>query len=184
MDENANGATSAPFHPNPYLASGPRRNPSDMRVQSGYPIWNLIDGWMGVGYDDEAMIRDYKLDPAEWAAAKQYYLDHKPMIDARIIAHHHESPARRRRAADALGRGVLRVGRAGQRPDGSGWDARIVAALLVDEGIGRDLVQALVAQGFVAHHWLEFGPKGSHDSLVFAEARRRGLTVFRGHFLT
>ena len=53
-----------------------------------------------------------------------------------------------------------------------------MASLLVDEGIGRDLAQALVAEGFVAYHWLECGPKGAHDSLVFAEAQRRGLTIF------
>lgn len=53
-----------------------------------------------------------------------------------------------------------------------------MAALLVDEGIGRDLVAALVAQGFTAHHWLEFGSKGINDSLVFLEAQRQRLTVF------
>ena len=53
-----------------------------------------------------------------------------------------------------------------------------MASLLVDEGIGQDLVQILVAQGFVAHHWLEFGPKGANDSLVFLEAQRRKLTIF------
>jgi hypothetical protein len=61
-----------------------------------------------------------------------------------------------------------------------------MASLLVDEGIGRDLVQALISQGFVAHHWLEFGPKGAHDSLVFAEAQQRALTIFthnRGDYL-
>lgn len=53
-----------------------------------------------------------------------------------------------------------------------------MARLLVDEGIGRNLVATLVAQGFTAHHWLEFGPKHTHDSLVFLEAQRRSLTVF------
>ncbi|MGH2517406.1 MAG: DUF5615 family PIN-like protein [Ktedonobacterales bacterium] len=48
----------------------------------------------------------------------------------------------------------------------------------MDEGIGRNLVVALVAQGFTAHHWLEFGAKHTHDSLVFLEAQRRGLTLF------
>lgn len=53
-----------------------------------------------------------------------------------------------------------------------------MAALLVDEGISRDLVQQLVGQGLSAIHWLDIGSKGTHDSLVFWEAQRRGLTVF------
>src|SRR5262249_1519275 len=53
-----------------------------------------------------------------------------------------------------------------------------MAQLLVDEGIGRNLVATLVAQGFTAHHWLEFGPKHGHDSLIFLEAQRRSLTIF------
>ena len=53
-----------------------------------------------------------------------------------------------------------------------------MAALLVDEGIGRDLVQTLVAQGLPAYHWLQFGPKGANDSLVFLEAQQRSLTIF------
>ncbi len=50
--------------------------------------------------------------------------------------------------------------------------------LLVDEGIGRDLVQALVAEGFVAIHWLDIGPKGASDSLAFFQAQQRGLALF------
>jgi predicted nuclease of predicted toxin-antitoxin system len=53
-----------------------------------------------------------------------------------------------------------------------------MARLLVDEGIRRHLVAALVAQGYEARHWLEVGPKGAHDSLVFWEAQRLGLTLF------
>lgn len=53
-----------------------------------------------------------------------------------------------------------------------------MAALLVDEGIGRDLVQRLVAQGFPAIHWLDIGRKTAHDSVVFFEAQQRHLTVF------
>jgi hypothetical protein len=56
-----------------------------------------------------------------------------------------------------------------------------MAELLVDEGIGRDLVQALRAQGFRAFHAFEFLPKGASDALVFLEAQRRGLTVFTGN---
>jgi len=46
----------------------------DVRVQSGYPLWNLVDAWMGAGYEDDVLTHAYHLDPAEWAAAKQYYL--------------------------------------------------------------------------------------------------------------
>jgi Domain of unknown function (DUF5615) len=53
-----------------------------------------------------------------------------------------------------------------------------MAALLVDEGISRDLVQQLVGQGFSVIHWLAIGPKGTHDSLVFLAAQHRSLTVF------
>jgi hypothetical protein len=69
----------------PYLLSGAERTPSDMRVTSGYPIWNLAAAWIAANYADEAVIEGYHLDPREWAAAKAYYLDHKPIIDARII---------------------------------------------------------------------------------------------------
>jgi uncharacterized protein (DUF433 family) len=69
----------------PHLFSGSKGTVDDVRVQSGFPVWNLVDAWIANGYDDEAIIRAYQLDPAEWAAAKQYYLDHKPIIDARII---------------------------------------------------------------------------------------------------
>ena len=69
----------------PHLFSGAKGTVDDVRVQSGYPVWNLVDAWIASRYDDEAIVRDYPLDPAEWAAAKQYYLDHKPIFDARII---------------------------------------------------------------------------------------------------
>jgi hypothetical protein len=70
----------------PHLLSGARGTVDDVRVQSGYPLWNLVDAWIATGQDDEAVVREYHLDPAEWAAAKRYYLDHKLIIDARIIA--------------------------------------------------------------------------------------------------
>jgi hypothetical protein len=60
-----------------------------------------------------------------------------------------------------------------------------MADLLIDEGIGRHFADALRAQGFRAHHALEFFPKGAHDQLVFLEAQRRGPTVFtwnHGHY--
>lgn len=69
----------------PHLFSGSKGTVDDVRVQSGYPVWNLVDAWIATGYDDDAIIHDYQLDPVEWAAAKRYYLDHKPIIDARII---------------------------------------------------------------------------------------------------
>jgi hypothetical protein len=70
---------------NPHLLHGADRRASEMHVQSGYPIWNLIGDWIAQQRNDEAVIQDYHLDPAEWAAAKQYYLDHKAVIDARLI---------------------------------------------------------------------------------------------------
>lgn len=53
-----------------------------------------------------------------------------------------------------------------------------MAELLIDEGISRDLVLRLRAQGFRIFHALEFLPKGAHDHLVFLEAQQRGLTIF------
>jgi hypothetical protein len=61
-----------------------------------------------------------------------------------------------------------------------------VTALLVDEGISRDLVAAVIGQGYLAAHALDIGPKGQHDALLFFEAQRRHLTMFtlnRGHFV-
>jgi hypothetical protein len=69
----------------PYLEPGPSGTASDMRVASGYPIWNLIDAWIATGYVDAEVIAAYDLDPHEWAAAKQYYLDHKAVFDAQLI---------------------------------------------------------------------------------------------------
>jgi uncharacterized protein (DUF433 family) len=55
-------------------------------VQTGYSVWNLIAAWMASNYDDEQVLEDYSDMPREeWEAAKQYYLDHKLLIDARII---------------------------------------------------------------------------------------------------
>lgn len=53
-----------------------------------------------------------------------------------------------------------------------------MAQLLVDEGIGRNLVQDLVAQGFVVFHAIDLGLKGMHDARIFLEAQRRNLTIF------
>jgi Domain of unknown function (DUF5615) len=53
-----------------------------------------------------------------------------------------------------------------------------MAELLIDEGIGQDLVRRLRAQGLRIFHTLEFLPKGASDSLVFLEAQQRRLTVF------
>lgn len=51
---------------------------------------------------------------------------------------------------------------------------------------GKPVGAPLVAQGYVAHHWLEFGPKHSHDAEVFLVAQQRNFTIFtlnRGDFL-
>jgi|GEM_PF-6118212 len=58
-----------------------------------------------------------------------------------------------------------------------------MASLLVDEGIGRDLLQALVAQSYQAIHWLDSGHKGAHDALVFLAAQQRSLTIFTHNLL-
>jgi uncharacterized protein (DUF433 family) len=71
----------------PHLFSGAKGTVDDVRVQTGYPIWNLVDAWMGANYDDNVVLEAYSDMPREeWEAAKRYYLDHKPIIDARIIA--------------------------------------------------------------------------------------------------
>ncbi|HEX6123445.1 MAG TPA: hypothetical protein VFY89_09800 [Ktedonobacterales bacterium] len=69
----------------PHLLISDRGTVDDVRVQSGYPIWNLVGDWMGHHYDDDAVVADYGISREEWAAAKQYYLDHKIFFDARII---------------------------------------------------------------------------------------------------
>ncbi|MBA2679027.1 MAG: DUF5615 family PIN-like protein [Ktedonobacteraceae bacterium] len=53
-----------------------------------------------------------------------------------------------------------------------------MAALYVDEGISRQLVIDLVAQGFVIVHALDLGPKGRHDTVLFREAQQRQTTIF------
>lgn len=70
---------------NNFLTYGSDHRASDAHVRSGYPIWNLIAAWIAAQYNDAAVIAAYELDPNEWAAAKQYYLDHRAVIDARII---------------------------------------------------------------------------------------------------
>ena len=81
----ASGTTPGKKPLGPHLFSGAKGTVDDVRVQSGYPLWNLMDAWIATGHDDDAIIREYHLDLAEWEAAKAYYLDHKPIIDARII---------------------------------------------------------------------------------------------------
>jgi hypothetical protein len=70
---------------NTYLVPGPQDTASDMHVQSGYPIWNLVADWIAQNHADDAVVANYGIAPAEWAAAKEFYLKHKAMIDARII---------------------------------------------------------------------------------------------------
>lgn len=69
----------------PHLLISDRGTVDDVRVQSGYPIWNLVSDWMARGYDDDAVMADYTISSEEWEAAKQYYLHHKVIFDARII---------------------------------------------------------------------------------------------------
>jgi len=69
----------------PHLLISDRGTVDDVRVQSGYPIWNLIGDWMAQQYHDEAVIADYNISHEEWEAAKTYYLTHKVIFDARII---------------------------------------------------------------------------------------------------
>jgi len=71
----------------PHLFSGPMGTADDVRVQTGYPVWNLIELWMVANYNDADVIAGYSDMPQEeWEAAKRYYQEHKPFIDARIIA--------------------------------------------------------------------------------------------------
>jgi len=70
---------------NHYLLPGAKGTISDMHVQSGYPIWNLAASWITANHDDKAVIAEYQLDAAEWAAAKDYYLRYQAIFDARII---------------------------------------------------------------------------------------------------
>jgi hypothetical protein len=71
----------------PRLFVGSKTTAHDARVQTGYSIWNLVESWMGSNYDDNAVCDSYSDMPhEEWEAAKRYYLEHKPIIDARIIA--------------------------------------------------------------------------------------------------
>ena len=69
----------------PRLLISDRGTVHDVRVRSGYPIWNLIGDWMAQQYDDDAVIADYSISREEWDAAKAYYLSHKIIFDARII---------------------------------------------------------------------------------------------------
>ena len=71
----------------PHLFVGSKGTVDDVRVQTGYPIWNLIAAWISSGYDDHDVLDGYSpMPPEEWEAAKRYYADHKIIIDARIIA--------------------------------------------------------------------------------------------------
>lgn len=88
MSNTTNAATSAtpgkkPL--NPHLLISQKGTVDDVRVQSGYPIWNLIGTWIATGNNDDEVIAGYGISREEWEAAKQYYVDHKPIIDARII---------------------------------------------------------------------------------------------------
>ena len=74
---------AAPHPLSDFLLEGPQRQPADMRVQTGYPIWILVSVWRARGDSDADVIAEYGLDPHEWQAAKSYYLAHQAEIDAR-----------------------------------------------------------------------------------------------------
>ena len=88
MNAGSMGGAGSKKHPlDSHLVSGPKGTADDVRVQTGDPIWNLIDLWVAGGYRDEVVFEGYADMPREeWEAAKRYYLDHKPFIDARIVA--------------------------------------------------------------------------------------------------
>lgn len=70
----------------PHLFANEQDSVDAVLVQTGYPIWNLIGAWIAAAYDDNAVLAGYSDMPREeWEAAKQYYLDHKIIFDARII---------------------------------------------------------------------------------------------------
>jgi hypothetical protein len=74
---------AAPHPRDDVLVEGPQREPADMRVRTGYPIWILVSVWRARGDSDADVIAEYALDPGEWRAAKRYYLAHQTAIDAR-----------------------------------------------------------------------------------------------------
>lgn len=70
----------------PSLTAGSRGTVDDVRVRTGYPVWNLIGTWIAAHYDDDAVLAGYTDMPREeWEAAKRYYLDHKIIFDAKLI---------------------------------------------------------------------------------------------------
>lgn len=75
----------------PHLFAGEHEGVDAVRVRTGYPIWNLVAQWIGANYQDDAVLAAYSDMPREeWEAAKQYYLDHRVIFDARII--HNSQP--------------------------------------------------------------------------------------------
>jgi uncharacterized protein (DUF433 family) len=70
----------------PHLFAQEHDGVDDVRVQTGYPIWNLIGAWIACGYNDDEVMAGYSDMPSEeWQAAKQYYFDHKIILDAKLI---------------------------------------------------------------------------------------------------
>jgi hypothetical protein len=71
----------------PRLIVGSKGTVDEVRMPTGYPVWNLVDVWMGSNYDDNAVYDSHSdMSHEEWEAAKRSYLDHEPRSDARIIA--------------------------------------------------------------------------------------------------
>jgi uncharacterized protein (DUF433 family) len=87
MANTTNPTTRGKTPLDPHLFSGPTGAADDVRVQTGYPVWNLIELWRVANGNDAEVFASYgDLPREEWEAAKQYYFAHKPFIDARIIA--------------------------------------------------------------------------------------------------
>ncbi len=87
IQNTANDAAPGKKPLDPHLFSGSKGTVDDVRVQTGYPVWNLVGMWIASGFDDNEVLAGYSDMPREeWEAAKRYYLTHKPIIDARIIA--------------------------------------------------------------------------------------------------
>jgi hypothetical protein len=59
----------------PHLLVSDRGTMDDVRVQSCYPVWNLVGDWMTRGYDDQAIIADYGISREEWAADTSSFLN-------------------------------------------------------------------------------------------------------------
>lgn len=85
MADNTQNGASGKQALDPHLFASARGTVDDVRVASGYPVWNLVAAWILAGEDDRAPVAEYGISEGEWLAARRYYLAHKPIFDARII---------------------------------------------------------------------------------------------------